>query len=496
MNLKYIAGLMVSAMITLTSCSDFTEIDAKGNNLLTNVSDLELLLNASYGYDYTIGVELNSRDFEEVCGDFINARAPLASLILVPNKSVQSIRLNWDEQGWISELPELTLTDQFYNGCYYYIGAIANPILLKVDSSTGDQSKKNAVKAEAYLLRAYFHFLAVQRFAPAYDPATASNTTAICYITEDMDIKTPVAPVSLEQFYANILADVQTAINLDAIPITQNTRMRMNKASAYAVKALALMSMQRYDDAAQAARQALEIDNTVTDYNESMGEKQVQTAMGTTEPHKVLVRPALEVAEDYFTTFGWTGGDCITPYAQSFIEPGHVYNYYLNTRQLGMSKEDADKECESKIGEKGYLITDDNAANFYPYCGLRSTQMYLVLAEAAIHNSRYDDAMGYLDKIRVNRIVPEEYAPLQGTAPDRVTAIRNLKMSAETEGLFSVWNFVNRKRWNILDNDFRETITRTVCGVTMTITPESKMWVFPIPTNVCGSNPNLKPYLN
>lgn len=497
MNLKYIAGLLVSATIGLTSCSDFTEIDAKGNNLLSNVNDLDLLLNASYAYDHTINVELRSGDFEELCGDFINSHGPLASLILVPNKTARSIRLSWDEQGWLSELPNLTISDQFYNGCYYYIGAIANPILLKVDASVGDQAKKNAVKAEAYLLRAYFHFLAVQRFAPAYDPAKASNTTAICYITEDLDIKTPVPPLSIEQFYSNILADVQRAIDLDAIPVEQNTRMRMNKASSYAVKALVLMAMQRFDEAATAARQALSISNTVTNYNESMSVAQVQPAPGAPyEPHKVFVRPALEVEEDYFTTFGYTLSDCITPYAQSFIEPGHVYNYYLRTLALGMSKDDADQVSLERIGEKGYLITNDNAANFYPRCGLRSTQMYLVLAEAAIHNAMYDEAMGYLDKIRVNRIVPEEYAPLSGTNPDKVSAIKYLKMSAETEGLFSVWNYINRKRWNVLDSDFKETITRTVCGINMTITPESKMWVFPIPINVCGSNPYLKPYLN
>lgn len=115
MNLKYIAGLLISATIGLTSCSEFTEIDAKGNNLLSNVNDLDLLLNASYAYDYTVNVELPSTDFEELCGDFINSHGPLASLILVPNKTARSIRLSWDEQGWLSELPNLTISDQFYN---------------------------------------------------------------------------------------------------------------------------------------------------------------------------------------------------------------------------------------------------------------------------------------------------------------------------------------------------------------------------------------------
>lgn len=50
-------GLVIAAM-SVTSCSDFTEIDAKGNNLLTSVSDLELLLNSPLGYDYNQGVSM------------------------------------------------------------------------------------------------------------------------------------------------------------------------------------------------------------------------------------------------------------------------------------------------------------------------------------------------------------------------------------------------------------------------------------------------------
>ncbi|MCM1297275.1 MAG: hypothetical protein NC311_17175 [Muribaculaceae bacterium] len=269
--------------------------------------------------------------------------------------------------------------------------------------------------------------------------------------------------------------------------------MRMNKGAAYAVKALALMSMQRFDDAAIAANQALGVDNTVCNYNDMLTEVTITNAQGERVPFKSFTRPFHDVEEDYFTTFGYTGNDNITPYAQSFFEEGHIYCTYLGTRQLGMTKEEADAKSEEILGEKGYLMSDDDSN--HPRFGLRSTQMYLVLAEAAIHNKQYNDAMGYLDNIRVNRFVPEKYAPLKNTNPDRATAIKYLKMSAETEGLFSIWNYVNRKRWNVLDADFQETITRTIGGVTMTLTPEKKVWVFPIPNNVCGFNANLKPYL-
>ena len=53
-----------------------------------------------------------------------------------------------------------------------------------------------------------------------------------------------------------------------------------------------------------------------------------------------------------------------------------------------------------------------------------------------------------------------------------------------------MWNFFNRKRWTLLD-DYKETLTRELCGRTFTLKPESDMWVFPIPRAVILQNPNL-----
>jgi len=497
MKLKNIAGLLLLGFAAVaSSCSDFTDIDAKGNNLLASVSDLELLLNPEYGYDYYSGVDMNATDIKEASGDLLYSYNLFSNTLIVPVKTAKSIRWTWDEAAWMSELPELTKGDDFYSSCYYYIGRIANPILTQIDQASGDESKKAAIKAEAYLIRAYFHYLAIQKFAPAYNPANASSTIGLSYVTEDMDIKSPTVPLTMEEYYTKILADLEAAISLDALPVKAINRMRFNKSSLYAVKALTLMAMQRFDDAADAARKALEADDTVVNYNESMTTTFIsKTDESPMEEYPVFERPRFDFGEDYFSMYGTTFYDCITPYAQSFIEPGHIFNYYLNTISLGRDEAEKDRLSEKKTGEPGYLITGNDFESWYPTCGLRSTQMYLILAETAIHNSKYSEAMGYLDKIRVNRILPDMYAPLEGTVNDKATAIRYLKMSAQTEGLFTIWNFVNRKRWTLID-DFKETINRTICGIDMTLTPESKIWVFPIPQNVINNNPNFKAFLN
>lgn len=117
--------------------------------------------------------------------------------------------------------------------------------------------------------------------------------------------------------------------------------------------------------------------------------------------------------------------------------------------------------------------------------------MYLILAECAINKGRIDEAMGYLDMIRVKRIATSHYKPLLGNVTTKTDAIAALKRTAHGEYCYSIWNFITCKRWTILD-DYKETRTRELLGKTYTLTPESDMWVFPFPVTVISQNPNIK----
>lgn len=479
-NIKHLAGACLTGALMLTSCADFTEIDPKGKNLLSTTADLELLLNAEYS--------VSTDDMQEICGDLINAYDPIATKIKPPVKTKFSILVGWDEDGHEKELPELTASDSYYASCYQYIGRIANPILAKIDDADGPESDRLAIKAEALVIRAYFHYLAVQKFAPAYDKATAAKTTAIAYVKEDQDIKQPTVPVSLEEYYQNIISDIDAAISLNALPEVPLNRMRFGLGSAYAVKAHALMAMQEPALAAIEAQHALDVNNTVANYFNMLVD--TPDAFGTGY-YKAILRKKMECPEDYFST---DDINFFTTYPTwDMMETGHVIRDNFNTMNklyepLGMDP------SLSMIGVPGLTMTYDLESS-WPTIGLSTPQMYLILAENAIENDLYGDAMGYLDDIRSNRIDPAAYIPLEGTVSDKATAIQQLKTTAHAEGLFGVWNFINRKRWTRLD-DYKETVTRTLCDITMTLTPDSKLWVFPIPQNVINNNPNFKPYLN
>ena len=160
MKTRYIVGLFLVGASVLSSCSDFTEIDQKGMNLLSTTDQLEMLLNQEYN--------IRIADIQRVCGSVQYYPGNVGTVLANPVKTTTQILLKYDEAGHALEQVDLTSSDSYYANCYNYIGTVANPILSLVDAATGSEEKKTALKAEALTIRAYFHWLAAVKFTKAY----------------------------------------------------------------------------------------------------------------------------------------------------------------------------------------------------------------------------------------------------------------------------------------------------------------------------------------
>ena len=469
--------VILTSLVLLASCAEFTELQPKGKNLLSTTDELELLLNVDYYvYDY---------DFAQMAGDIMYQFSNVPNLLAAPTPSRAAIMYAWDVSK-MEKMAELTASDNTYSYFFGFVGRIANPILNQVDAATGDEAKKNQLKAEAYTLRAFSQYLLVSKFAAAYNPSTAASTPGIPYLMNDWDISEPTEQWTVAQVYDQIIADCDAAIALNSLPVNAINQMRINKACPYAVKALALMSMQKYDEAAAAAQQVLQLNSNIVNLTDAAHTQMVQGyIIGGQYP--AILRPKIATEEDLWMIYDMTYFEAITTECESRFEPGYVtltrmssdrmmYDYFM-----GMGS--------TYIG-LDYTFTYD-MESYWNRFGLRTVQMYLILAECEINKGNYDAAMRYLDAIRVNRIMPEDYAPLQGVVTNKADAILHLKQVAHGEGYLGPYNFINRKRWNQLD-DYKETFTRDIAGTTYTLTPESKMWIFPFPQNAINNNPNLQ----
>lgn len=472
-----IYGLVMAGVMTFGSCSDFTDVEPKGKNLLTTTDQLEMLLNGEIDFEVS--------DMTQMCGDMIRYTGDdVPTQISLPGVTRDVVMWTWDEANQ-DKMAEQTSEDTQYSALYGYIGTICNPVLNQVDDAEGTDAKKNQLKCEALVLRAYCHYLLVNKFAKAYNPATASTDRGVIVMTEDKDISTPQEQSTVKEVYDQILKDCNEAIEIDGLPTIASNRMRMSKPCAYAVKAMALLSMQEWSDAEAAAKQALELNSTVNNYNDMMTAVYGYYEGGT---YEAVMLPLLECEEDLFFSYNAEYADAISPEAKARIEPGNVALEKIAS--LDMLYDYLIDAASYTMGLEGYTITYDTNSGWNAG-GLKTTTMYLVVAEAEIHNGNITAAMEALDAIRQNRISPDVYAPLAGSVTTQTDAISYLKMTSAGEGLYTVWNFINRKRWNQVSG-WEETFTRTIGTETYTLTPESPLWIFPIPQNAINNNPNLK----
>lgn len=485
--ISYFIGVLTIGI--LSGCESFTDVDQKGMNLLRKTSDLDLVLNAEYSASWM--------DVCIVCNDIVSDEGYLPTLLSEPNKQYSQILEAWDEDAHARLLPGLSSSDGFYERCYGYIGSVANAVLMQVDDAEGPDAKKRQLKSEALTVRAYFHFLAAQKYARPYNPATAETEKCLAYVNEQWDIKMFPEQLTQKEFYTLILADLDKAIELDGLPEVAINRMRMCAAMPHAVKAHVLMAMQDKEGAAVEAQLALQHGNVVNDYKACL----VDDVSYYDKSIRVLrIGPAFTLEEDYFTDNQQCLFALITPYSEHLFEPGHYrHDYYptlllIDAGRFDINDPEKDKEGILEDNLDYYGVPFDELYDMEGQnnkVGIKTTHMYLILAEVEIENGNYEQAAVYLDKIRINRVHPDYYKPLTGIINSRKEAIEWLKKTAHGEYAYSMWNFYTRKRWTLL-NDYKETFTREIGGVTYTLTPESTMWVFPIPKSVIDVNPNLE----
>lgn len=472
---KTLYSLLAVAALMLTSCEDFTDLQPKGKNLLTTTDQLEMLLNS----------ELRGcgSDMRQMAGDMIYAFSNVATTISQPVKTRNVIIWTYDEAN-MDKMAELTTSDNDYSDFYGYIGTIANPILTKIDAATGTDAAKKQLKCEALTLRAWSFYMLVNKYAKAYNPTTAASTPGIILMTEDKDIQTAQPKSTVEEVYTQILKDINEAIELDGLPDVAVNKMRFNKPAAYAVKALTLLNMQKWDEAEEAAKQALAINSAVNDYNSSY-QGTIQGLIGGT--YSVINRDKNGTDEDYFLNGDLEFYNAYTPTTMANFEEGHAYKEKMGN--MNMAYDYLMDAGESMLGESGFNFTYDLNSRWNDG-GLRSTQMYLAIAECETHKGNFDTAMEYLDKVRINRIDPAKYQPLKGTVSTEKDAIAHVKQVTLNEDIYSSFIFIDKKRWNQLDG-WKQSYSRTLAGKTYTIAPDSKMWIFPFPMSVMNNNDKI-----
>lgn len=502
--IKFSAAFFIALMAG--SCAKFTEIDPKGTNMLQTVSDIDMLLNHRFYSSIYENSQTNwlMNDLQP------GLLTPAYSIINEPRTNpVRTALYTWDAS---IDRATATETDATYTGLYGIIGKICNPVLVRADVAKGDRATANRLKAEAYILRVWHHYMLVNMYAKAYDPATAAEDGGIPYSRETDMLSTPNPQYTMQKVYDFMIEDLDAAFALNSLSVPSSNRMRVNSAFANAVKAKVLMSMRNYDGAYQAAAAALAIENTVDDYNRML----IYNPENSYDPVTYepiggfsFSRPEMSSREDLF-------------YA------GSVYLLFLGCPpELKAAYEAGNIFCQHTSKYTGYGPVYFGVADMdmwfdndvYMNCGgLSTVDMYLLQAECLIRKGDATNiaaGMDILNMIRRHRVATEVYDVVTAgydtpdiidpadyyspwTATNQAEAIAYLKQMVHTECWYGPKRYMEVKRWNT-ESVWKETLTKHIDAVNgseivpydYTLSPDSPLWIFPFPSKSIGLNSNL-----
>lgn len=457
---------MASLLILSTAaCEDYTDVTPKGSLVIETADQfLETVSLPNRGYPINNFQYLSDDQWMKE-GDVIGK---------TPN--INTINFTFDET---TDRVSLLNTSSFYNQAYTYINRW-NTIISLVDDSKGDANTKQLAKAEAKIYRAYDHFLLVNTYAKGYDPQTAATDGGIC-IMDKFDLEAQPAKSTVAQVYAFIQKDID-----EALPYLQEKPMDVyhpSLAFAYAFKAKVHLFKREIASAKEAAEKSLSYNNKIFD----------MVAYNTQGGPNVVAVPAANNIEvlSYMYMTGYNEMNfayqyIISPELRTLFGTNDArFNLFFNTT----STTNLDQGSNTAYWATVYTKF------FYPTVGMKTTEVYLMLAECYAREDKFTEAVNVLNTLRAKRILS---GAVNLAVPTTRKETMDLVITERRKELLLGFNrFFDLKRLNT-ETEYAKTVTRifpivnkTVPQKTYTLQPNSRLYIIPFPLSVLQKNPKL-----
>ena len=240
-------------LLTLTSCNDFLDITPTGKVIAQTGDEFRSLLTYEY-HNFAKDRYMTTIRTDE---------------ILMENPSNTDKDAYLDLWRWKDDNPAPT-TSYFSWRTYYHTLYIANYVIEHQSEITNATTTEvSQLIGEAYMLRAYTHFLLVNLYAESYTHCTPAITRGV-----PMQLKADVTAVlgcsSIEVVYQQVLKDINEAEKLLQVEKwEEGENYRFNKISAQALRTRVLLYMGDWKNALNSAYSVLETRNELEDLNKS-----------------------------------------------------------------------------------------------------------------------------------------------------------------------------------------------------------------------------------
>ena len=240
MKIKNITLSALALTFALTSCNDWLDVMPDNRAEVDTVEKAEKLLVSAYPENaYITLAEMSSDNVDHFGSSPYSQRIHLQMF-------------NWEE---------VTETDnedpkQVWGALY---GAItnANQTLTAIEAM-GNTPELQAAKGEALLCRAYSHFILVNLFSNAYNPATAAKDLAVPYMDgPETELNPKYERGNVADFYAKLEKDIEEGLPLIDDGMYSVPKYHFNEKAAYTFASRFYLFYGKWDKAIECANHVL-----------------------------------------------------------------------------------------------------------------------------------------------------------------------------------------------------------------------------------------------
>ncbi|MCR5780154.1 MAG: RagB/SusD family nutrient uptake outer membrane protein [Bacteroidaceae bacterium] len=427
--------------VVLSSCDSFLDITPTGRVI------------ASTGEEYR---DMLTNEYKSFSKDRYMTTIRTDELRLTGQTSSDDRDSYLDLWLWKDENPSPTTTYFSWRN-YYHSIYIANYII-----EHQDEIKDAAVKdvrqlvGEAYMMRAYNHFLLVNLYAEPYTHCTPATTRGVPMMLE-ANVNAIPPSSSVEAVYQQVLADISAAADyLNVAQWPEGKNYRFTTVSADALRARTYLYMGRWQDALTVAERVIAAHGELEDLN-------VATSLLPDNFKSAENIVALEqFSSNMSTVINFPSTDFINKYRTGDQRKSKYFKKATSTTYSLIKK-------------------DENS-----YCSFRSAEAYLTAAEAAAQLNDLPKAINLLKPLMQKRLNSSAYG----------TTLTLMESMTQAELLEEIYDERARElafeghRWYDLRRTTQPALTHTFAGETYTLTPEKYTMRFP--TEAVESNPEIE----
>lgn len=349
-------------------------------------------------------------------------------------------------------------TSSFGWRSFYYVSYIANTIIENGETMTeATSTERSQLIGEAYMLRAYMHFVLVNLYGEPYTHCDPVTSKAIP-LKLNSDVNATLKRNTVEEIYTSILSDINKAkelLNIDTWD--EGFTYRFNRLSIDAFLAKVYLYMGDWDNAYQYAS------NVITQH----GDLEDLTTSSVLPSHYKSVEAILSMEN-------------IMP--AIYQTEGRINTELLNLYRSGdMRKSKYYRQVTASIS------TLQKGGNNEYRCTFRSSEFYLIAAEAALELEDLDKARLHLTTLMKARyhknIFPKEETKVNNMNQDE------LRQEIQDER-FRELAFEGH-RWFDLRRTTQPVLTKKYQNSTYTLEKNDGRYTLRIPSEAIEANPGL-----